>query len=142
MPGGPDHQHVRRCLQVAAGAELVDQLTIDTGLRVEIEVVQRRRRRETREPQPADETTGEGGVDLDREEPLEGRCDRQLIIECFVQHAWQRLGAGVEFQHRQVGLQRLVERRLRCRRWRSRAGRDSWFGHVSVSFRWPLSRMR
>jgi len=55
-----------RVLEVAAGAELVDQGAVDAGLGGEVEVLECRWCGEAGEAKSADKPAGEGGVDLDR----------------------------------------------------------------------------
>jgi hypothetical protein len=105
--GRPDQQHVGGGLDVAAGAELVDQLAVDAGLGIEVEVVQCGWCGQAGETQAAHEASCLRGVDFDREQPLECRCHRQLLGGGFVEDAWQRFGAGVEFQHGEMSERRV-----------------------------------
>ena len=90
--GRADQEHVGGGVEVAAGGELVDQRAVDAGLGVVVEVVEGGRGGQAGEPQPAGEAAGFGGVDLDREQPLERGGERQLLGGGFVEDAWECFG--------------------------------------------------
>lgn len=61
----PDEQDVGRGLEVAAGAQLVNELAVDTGGGVDVEIGQGRRGGQAGEPQPARQPAGGAGLDFD-----------------------------------------------------------------------------
>jgi len=133
-PGGSDEEHVRGLLQVAAGGELVDQGGVDAGGGVVVEVGQGGRGRQGGEPDPSGESTGFGGVDLDREEAFQGRGQGQPLGVGSVQDGGQVLGGVVQLQGGEVAAELLVQRGMpgtdRCGQ-----GRGFGCGHgVFVSF--------
>jgi hypothetical protein len=69
-----DQQDVGGRLQVAAGAQLVDQLAVDAGGGVDIEAVQGGGCGYAGEPQPPGQAARPGGVDLDGEQLLQRCC--------------------------------------------------------------------
>jgi hypothetical protein len=107
--GWADQQHVGGGVEVAAGGELVDEFLVDAGGGVVVEVMQGRWGGQRGEPEPAGQAAGLGGVDLDREQPLQRRGHRQLFGLGGGQHRGQVLGGVVQLQGRQVAAQLLVE---------------------------------
>ena len=65
--GRADEQHVRRVLQEPAGPDLCEEVGVDAGGGVVVEVAQRRSGGQVREPEPAREATFLGGAHLDRQ---------------------------------------------------------------------------
>lgn len=67
-----DEEHVGRSLDEPAGGQLLQEVAVDAGGGVEVEVVRVCPVGRFREPEPAHETPRVGGGDFDGEEPLEG----------------------------------------------------------------------
>ena len=107
-PGRADQQDVGRRFEVAAGAEFVDQLAVDAGGGVEVEVVQGGRGGQAGEPQPAGQSAGVAGVDFDGQQPFQGGGQRQAFGGGLVQDGRQRFGGGVQFELGQVRAQLLI----------------------------------
>ena len=78
-PGWPDQQHVGGGLQVAAGAELGDQVPVEAGGGVVVEVLQAGGGGQAGEPEPAGEPAGLGGVDLEGEQPFQRGGQRRVL---------------------------------------------------------------
>ena len=88
--------------------QLVDELAVDPGGGVDVEVVQGGGGGQAGEPQPAGQPAGLGGVDLDGQQPLQRRGERELLGGGLVQHGGQRFGGGVQFQLGQMPAQVLI----------------------------------
>jgi hypothetical protein len=83
--GRPDEQNIRGVVEETRCGEVADQFLVDPGLRGEVEIRQRPRIRQTCEPQPAGETTGFGGVDLDLRQPLERGGHGQVLVPDLIE---------------------------------------------------------
>ncbi|KDE97223.1 hypothetical protein Y900_028580 [Mycolicibacterium aromaticivorans JS19b1 = JCM 16368] len=101
-PGRADEQDVGRGLEVAAGGQLFDHLAINPGGGVVVEVLQRGRGGQAREPQPTGQSAGFGGLDFDGEQSVQGGGHRQVLGGGLVQDRRQRLGRIVEPEHGQM----------------------------------------
>ena len=123
-PGRPNEQHIRRCLEISAGRQLGNQLPIDTGGGVVVEVVERGRCQETRKAEPARQSSGFGGIYLDGQQPVQGGGHRQVLRRCLIEDRWQRLGGIVELEDGGVPAQPLIETgRVGCARRRKTINR-------------------
>ena len=94
--GWSDQDHVGGGFEVAAGAELGDQLPVEAGGGVVVEVVQGGGGGQAGEPEPAGEPAGLGGVDLEGEQPLQGGGQRQAFGGGLVEDGGQVFGGGVQ----------------------------------------------
>jgi hypothetical protein len=83
--GWPDEQNIRGVVQETQRGEVADQFLVDPGLRGEVEVRQRPRIRQAREPQPAGEATCFGGVDLDFQQSLERGGHGQVLVPDLIE---------------------------------------------------------
>ena len=104
----PDEEHVGGGLEVAAGGEFVDELPVDAGGGVEVEVVQPCRGGQACEAGAAGEAARGVGGDFQRHEPFEGGGDGEPLGAGRIEHGWQVLGCGGELQCREVSAQPLV----------------------------------
>ncbi|RDI73167.1 hypothetical protein Gocc_3109 [Gaiella occulta] len=107
-PGWADEQEVGGLLDEAQRCELVDELSVERGLGVEVEVVQGPGRGQAGETQPPGEAAGLGRLDLDLEQPLEEGGVRELLLAGALELARERLGGGLQAQVVQVLPQLLV----------------------------------
>jgi len=77
--GRPDQQDVGRRLEVAVGCQVPDEGRVDTRLGLVVEVLQGGRAGQAREPEPAGEPAGFGGLHFDAEQPFQGGGGRELL---------------------------------------------------------------
>jgi hypothetical protein len=112
-----------------AGGELGDEVAVDAGGGVVVEVGEGGRGRQGGEPEPAGEAAGLGGVDLDRRGVVPGRGQGQALGVGGVQDGGQVLGGVVQLQDREVAAELLVQRGLRRARRRRRWGGGSCCSH-------------
>jgi hypothetical protein len=113
--GRADQQAVGMLFDEPQGGEFADQLAVDAGLGVEVEVLQPPGGGEGGKPQPAGVAAGFGGVDLDGEQALQERGVAELLGVGMIEGGGQRLGGGVQAQVVQVASELLVGRAGRCR---------------------------
>jgi hypothetical protein len=64
---------------VRSAAVVVDQLAVDAGLRVVVEVLQGGWGRQAGEAQPAGQAAGFGGLDLGVQQPFQRRGQREVL---------------------------------------------------------------
>src|SRR5690606_470535 len=133
----PDEQDVGRRFQVAAGAQLVDELAVDPGGGVDVEVGQGGRGGQAGEPQPAGQPAGGGGLDFHGQQPLQRHGQRQSLGGSLVEHRGQRFGGRGEFEFGQVRTQLLIATRRRRRRLLD-GGRGGGFGGAGGGGHWRV----
>jgi hypothetical protein len=85
--GRADQHRVAGVVEEPQRGQLADELLIDTGLGGEVEVVDRVGRGQRREPQQPGLPASMNGGDLDREQPLQRRDQRQVFGAGGVEHA-------------------------------------------------------
>jgi hypothetical protein len=78
-PRRSDEQDVGGGGEVGAGGELIDEVAVDAGGGVVVEVGEGGRGRQGGEPEPAGEAAGLGGVDLDPKESFQGGGQGQAL---------------------------------------------------------------
>src|SRR5487761_669092 len=107
--GRSDEQDIAGLFDEAQRGQVLDQLAVDGGLSIEVEVVEGPGRRQAGEAESTLEPSLLGSLDLDSEELGEERGVRELgflrVIEC----RGQRLRCGVEAQVGELSAQLLVE---------------------------------
>jgi hypothetical protein len=92
------------------GGEFLDQLAVDAGLGVEVEVLQPPGGGEGGKAQAALLAAGLGGVDLDRQQTLQECGVAELLGVGVVEGSGQRFGGGVQAQVVEVASELLVDR--------------------------------
>lgn len=130
-----DEQNVGRRFQIAARAQLVDQLAIDPRGGVDVEIGQRSRGGQAGEPQPAGQPAGRGSLDLDGQQPLQRDGQRQSLSGGLVQNGGQGFGGRGQFELGQMRTQLLIAAR---RRRRGFLGRGSGFRGVWGGRHWMV----
>jgi hypothetical protein len=126
QPPWADQQAVGVLFDEPQGGEFLDQLAVDAGLGIEVEVFQPPGRGEGGEAQAAGVAAGLGGLDLDRQQALQERGVAELLGVGVVDGGGQRFGGGVQAQVVEVASELLVGRAGRRRGGRGgRGGRRS-----------------
>jgi hypothetical protein len=100
--GWTDQQDVGRRLQIATGAQFVDELAVDPRGGVDVEIVQRGRGGYAGESQPAGEAAGGAGLDFYGQQSLQCHREGQSLGAGLVEHRGQRFGASVQFERGQM----------------------------------------
>src|SRR5581483_11364961 len=110
--GRPDQQHVALVLDEAQGGELVDELAVESGLGVVVDLGQRLRAGEAGKAQPPLEPAALGRLDLDREQPFEETRVGGLALLGLLQCCGELLGGRLQAQVGEVRAQLLVDAAL------------------------------
>jgi hypothetical protein len=111
--GRADQEDVGGRLEVAAGAELGDQVRVDAGGGVVVEPVEGGGGGQAGEPEPAGEAAGFGGVDLEPQQLLQRRGQGEAVVGGGVEDGRELFGGGVKPQHGEVAAELLVDTRRR-----------------------------
>jgi hypothetical protein len=103
-----DQQDIGRRLKVAAGAQFVDELAVDPGGGVDVEVGQGGRGGQAGESQSTGQPASGAGLDFDGQQALQGDGQREIFGGGLVEDRGKGFSGGGQFECGQMRAQLLI----------------------------------